>query len=347
MPLPEHKSESTPESLRGTRIHKARETGSALDLQDEGEVAAYQNWLKNEQIVLEQWRHEFNVSEPLEELEQRLWLYEPNSFNPILSGRLDVMYVEQGTRTPHALIIDGKTLSGLSAGKAEDSWQLRCQAVLAAYEFGAVHVRAAFLKPEAWGKQVDVVDFDAQSLQNTEYMIRWHIWFSSLPDAPRRAGAHCTWCPCAAYCPERAAQALIPSAMTNGVLERIDTLSPRDLKRLWDSSTLITKMLARVDYRLSSLPAETLARVGLYRGAPKETDTLINAAGLKSRLQELGLQEQDIMSCADFGKTKLVKLIRREFALSSDAKAEAWMSRNLEQFIETKTGARSLKELKA
>lgn len=347
IPPVEADNDSTPEADRGTRIHHAREISSTMHLQDEGEMKAYTRLVDNERIILSEWSDEKNLEMYNVETELRLWLFDPITGAPITSGRLDVLYVESGTRTPHVLVIDTKTLSGLSAGSAVESWQLKVQAVLSRFEFGARHVRVAFNKPEALGKEIDVCDLDTAMLDQCEYMIRYHLWLTTLPNAPRRAGEWCNWCVCKGHCPEAGAMALLPMAVSaGGVLARIDTLSPADLRKIWDVSAVIKKVLGRVDARLASMSEEQLASVGLRLGKPRETDSIVDVPLAMRRLRESGLMPEDIVKCAKIGKGELTKLVRREFALSSDDKAEAWIARVLGDCMETKEGAAPVKEIR-
>lgn len=341
--IPEERREERSEvSDRGTRIHHARETGHVLDLQDDGEVSAYHTGLHNEGIILSNWRNDFGIVETQEERELRLWLYQPGTFQAIASGKLDVLYLA----LPHLLVVDWKSFSGISAGRARDSWQLRFYAVVAAKEYGAAHVRAVFNKPEAWSRyQIDVCDFDRQALEYYEYLIRWHLWFATLPDAPRRAGEWCNWCPCKAYCPEAGAMAMLPLAQSEGgILARVDTLPPLALRKLWEQSTIITKVLARVDDRIRSLPERTLEEIGLRLGKERETEVIEKVPEAFGRLVQAGLTPQDVLKCMKMPKGDLIDLIRREFAFSSDAKAANWLARQIGEFIETKTGKPSIKE---
>jgi hypothetical protein len=339
----DQREDSTEYSERGERIHKARETRSTAMLQDDSEVAAYNQGIANEALVLEQWKHEFGIGEVDEYLEDRLWLRD--GMSPIASGKLDVTFVERGDRTPHIVTVDWKTLSGLSAGPAVDSWQLRLQAILAAQEFNAVHVRCVFNKPEAYYRQTDAVDFDSTALRNTEYMARYHLWLATLPDAPRRAGAWCWFCPAQAFCPEAASFAMLPSVIAGGALAKVDTLSPQDLRKLWGVDSDIRKIQDRVSARLATFTDEGLSAIGLRRGKAKETDKFVDVNGAVTALYEAGLTKSDLIGCMTVGKGKLVELIRREFALS-EAAAEKWLAEKCGTFMEVKQGARPIVEIR-
>lgn len=339
--------ESSPEATRGTRLHRALEIRNTMDLADEIEVAAYNQALKNQETALAQWQSELGLEVITEgERELRLWLWSQDGSEPIVSGKMDTHWIEVGTRTPCVAIQDFKSGSGVGAGDAASNPQLQVLAVLAKYEYNARHVRVLLNKFESFGRQLDHVDYDEAALAQAEYMVRFHLWQTTQPNAPRTPGPQCWYCAAAGLCPENAAFTLLPTVATKGILEQVDSLSPQDLKKLWEVDSQIRKTLDRVSYRLAALPAETLSELGLYLGEPRETEKFVDVAGAKERLQSFGLAETDILSCADLGKGKLVKLIRRDLALSSDAKAEQWLARNLSEFIESKPGARSLKERK-
>lgn len=340
---PEQREDSTEASERGTRIHKARETMSSDGLKDDGEVAAFRQGLVNEGSILEQWKYEFGIGEVDEYLEERLWLRD--GMNPIASGMLDVTFVERGTRMPHVLACDWKSMSGLSAGRAVDNWQLRLHATLVASEFGASHCRCVLNKPEAWGNQTDAVDFDSAALQRMDYMVRYHLWFATLSDSPRRAGSWCWFCEAKGHCPEAAAFSMLPSAIVGGALAKVDTLSPADLKKLFSIDSDIRKILDKAYSRLATFTDEDLAAIGLRRGKAKETDKFVDVNGAVTALYEAGLTKADLLGCMTPGKGKLVELIRREFALSED-KAEAFLKEKCAEFMEVKQGARPIVEIR-
>lgn len=347
LPPRDEAAESSPEASRGTRLHLALETRNPMILEDEGESVAFKQALKNQETAIQQWISELGLELVSEgERELRLWLWSQDGSEPIVSGKMDTHWIEAGTRTPCVMIQDYKSGSGIGAGDAASNPQLQVLAVLVKYEYNARHVRVLLNKFESWGNQLDHVDYDEAALAQAEYMVRFHLWQTTQLNAPRTPGPQCWYCAAAGLCPENAAFTMLPTVATKGILEQVDSLSPQDLKKLWEIDGQIRKTLDRVSWRLANLPSETLASVGLYLGAPKETDKFVDVNGAVNRLKEFGLAESDILACAKLGKGELVKLIRRELAYSSDAKAEAWMARNLGEFIETTEGARSLKESK-
>ena len=159
---------------RGTRIHKSRETGNTFELQAD-ELTAYNDGLKIEQQATRDWQLEFGLQNVTEgERELRLWLHHPLNLKPMLSGQLDVHFLAGNDR---AIVHDWKTSSGKSAGDAEDSWQLRIQALLLWKELPELtDIRAGFIKPEAFGKRVDYVDFNLFDLQNIERAAHYTLW---------------------------------------------------------------------------------------------------------------------------------------------------------------------------
>lgn len=347
LPLRDESADKSPDSERGVRLHRCVELRSTLDLADDVEIAAYHQALKNQEIAIAQWQSELGLELVTEgERELRLWLWSQDGKEPIVSGKSDTHWIEAGSRNPAVMIQDLKSGSGIGAGRAADNPQLMTLAVLAKYEYNARSVRVVLNKFESFGNQLDHCDYDEAALAQAEYMVRFHLWLTTRPNAPRTPGPQCWYCAAAGLCPENAALTMLPTVASKGIVEQIDSLSPQDLKKLWDVDGQIRKTLDRVAYRLASLPIETLSELGLYLGEPKETDSIVDVAGAKERLQSFGISEADILSCAKLGKGELVKIVKRELGLSSDAKSEAWIARNLSDFIETKQGARSLKERK-
>lgn len=340
---PRVEDDSTPESRRGTKIHDALLYRNP-EILDEGERAAYDNAIRNEQLAVEQWKAQLGLESVVEEeRELRLWLWDKQE--AIVSGKIDTHFIECSSRNPCVLIEDFKTGSSIGAAPAAENPQLKVLAVLAKYEYGARHVRVFVNRCESWGEQVDVADYDEAALAQAEYMVRFHLWLASQPSAPRTPGAHCHWCAAIGSCPENAAMAMLPSVATGGALARVDSLSHEDLKKLWLVDSDLRRILDKVSARLATFSDEDLNAIGLRRGKAKEVDKFIDVNGAVTALYEAGLTKTDLWNTATLGKGKLVELIRREFALS-EAAAEKWLAEKCAPYMEVKQGARPIVEMR-
>jgi hypothetical protein len=334
------------EATRGTRLHRCLEIRNPADLIDESEVAAYHQAIRNESVIVQQWQSSLGLESVSEgERELRLWMWDCR-WSAIVSGKIDTHWLDAASRRPAVLIQDFKSGSGIGAGSAASNSQLMTLAVLAYFEYGARHVRVALNKFETFGEQIDVADYDEAALAQAEYMVRFHLWLTQQPGAPRTPGSHCHFCPAVGSCPENAAMALLPSVATGGALANVDTLSPQDLRKLWGVDSDIRKILDRVSARLATFSDDDLNAIGLRRGKAKETDKFIDINSAVTVLYEAGITTSDLWNCATLGKGKLIELVRREFALSSDEKAERWLLEKCGAFIEKKEGARPIVEMR-
>ena len=327
---------TSPEAERGQRIHKARETGSPEGLHDDDEIAAWRNWIKLEMRLMNQWSadmgiHGASIVEGPREL--RLWLNDPTTMEPVLSGRLDIHYLSAGK----CLVIDGKTGSAQHVGRAADDWQLRVAAVLCKYEYDATHVRVAFVKPEA-GKEggVDTADYDTDTLNLWEYSIHYHLWFARQAKAPRRAGDWCRYCRAKGICPEASALALIPAASTSltkeGVLEAVERLAPDQMAAIWLKRSLVGSVFDGIGEKLSGFTDDALASIGLKRRKGKSLDSISNYAGAKERLTQEGMTPEEIESCIS---VSLPAIRERIAALKNIGKKDAalWVNTELDPYM--------------
>lgn len=330
-------------AARGTRIHAARSSGNTFQLKDEGELAAYMGWCKLEREAIEQWQTDKGIkllSDPI--LEERLWLNNPSTLAPLLSGMLDVAYI-QGV---FAAIVDGKTGSAIYADAAEKNWQLRVYSLLLWKEYPQLkNIRVILVKPEATGKQIDYADFSEFDLQQIEQATLHAIWKSQQPDAKRAAGSWCVFCPARSVCEEAVRYAMLPQVTRRDTLKEtlslIETLPIDDVAAAWGKKNEITKIIAALEARLKSLPVEELDRLGLKLTEGRKSDFIKDKIGAFNALRESGFSSEQIFTTLEFSKTAIVKMIQ-DSRNCRDAEAETIFQVGLDDFIERGRGNPSL-----
>ena len=144
----------------GTRVHRARELGNTMEL-DEEEVKLYEQGLKCEQEQVEKWQKTRALPAYTEgPREERLWLHDRTTLAPILSAKLDVHYLSG----EYALVLDWKRGFCTSLVGSTGNWQLRVQALLLKQEHPELKlIRVGFVKPMF--KALDFTDYNEQDLQ--------------------------------------------------------------------------------------------------------------------------------------------------------------------------------------
>jgi len=326
-----------PDAESGTRIHKARETADISQLSPE-EVETYQRGMSNEMSIFNQWVNEFNVSGVTTHLEKRIWLHWPD-MSPATSARLDVHFVS----ADHVAVVEWKTLWCHNLTPAERNWQGRVQAVCAAKEYGARHVRVAFNKA-LFGKS-DVVDYNESDLVYAEQSIFQKLWEAQQPHASRNPGPWCNFCVCKPYCREAAAYSLVPAKLGENPVEMVALLPHDDLATIQQKASVIKKVLEAVQARLKSLTAEELKAVGLYIDDGKKLDPISDVAGAFKALQDVGIPRPVIWSALQMKKGALTEAVRELKGWTKPA-TDDWLWQNLlKPFIEKKQSEGSLQEL--
>jgi len=304
-------------AMRGTKIHAAREKMSDDDLDPE-DAELYQRGIKFEQDLIKEWAaaHGIGIGNAQEgPRELRLFLNDPETFDPLASGQLDVHY----TASPHALVIDWKTLYCQNLPPSNKSAQLRFQAVLLwQNRDGIEHIRVAYDKPMAYkGGADDFTDYTVDDLKFSLYEIQFGLWQARKKDAQRVPGPECRYCPAKAYCREAAAYALLPSIQKYGDHTAISPkpeevaahMTIEDVVEVWRMGGLAGKVIEECKDRLKTQPPEVLAQFGLEVKAGRKLDPITNGAGLWSFLENAGWSFDQIVQCVKFGKGELAKVI--------------------------------------
>jgi hypothetical protein len=341
-------SSADPIAARGTKIHKAFETDMVFDLTPD-ELVAYQNGLKLKEQLLREWIQDFGITTYEEgPREARFWLHHPDNLSPLLSGQLDVHYLSRFSG--HMLVIDYKTSTGRSAAPANRNWQGRIQALLGAKEYdGIKHVRFALIKPEAFGRQIDTVDFTAFTLDQIERSVYQVLWNSQQPDAPTIAGDHCRYCPAKAQCKAALTWAMQPIPYLEVVPQSNGSLTKKDvteivnrapveaLREVFAKRSVLKYIMDAVAARLAALPEDEQYRLELKLNLGRSADYIRDTKAAYDALLAAGFSESDLFECLSFRKADLVRLYQR-WRNCRDAEAEAWYESQMDEFIERVRG---------
>lgn len=346
----------SPEAARGIRIHLARETGNTLVLEDESEVKAYNRWLELEAAAFGQWLEATNPGPTTEgPRETRLWLRNKETGQRELSARLDLHFI--GLSKPsHVFAPDGKTGAATGSGSADTNWQGRVTAVLIANEYENVEsVTFSLIKPEAFPNGYsDSFTYDKAALLAAEAEVRHHLEESQKPDAPRRAGDCCLYCPAKGHCPEAAAYSMLPSIVANtavsdtksDVQARVALLQPADWAFIQRRASIVKNILDAAAGNLRALGEEALQPLGFKLGKGRTT-TEIPSQHTKQAceiLSGLGLPDDDLWQCLSVNKTQVVEAIIKQHGVSK-AKATELYEQQLGSLITEKSGEPILREI--
>lgn len=355
IPKVDFKPDTSPEAERGTRIHKARELMNPLELEDESEVTALESWLGLEREVVRNWLANIAGDENVEwregERELRIWINNEDTLEPECSARMDVHYIASRA----LLYIDGKTGAGTGSGKAKDNWQCKVTAVALMFEYSALSVTVALVKPEAFPNgYADVHTWNFDELIDIDKQVRWHIDEARRLDAPRRAGPHCHFCPCKAWCAEGMSMALLPTVVANASVElskgeiasRVATLGLPDLVYLWQRRGLIKDIQDAVAGRLRGQSEEVLSTYSIKLSPGKDT-SYVPAGRIKDLCERLVLEgcvEADVWQCLKPDIAALNELAHKT-QRGTKKDAAAWMQSVLGDFKIQQSGEKILREI--
>lgn len=332
---------------RGTRIHKAWETGDTSDLsQDEQED--YTTSIKLVQDVLGDWKFSVDARglDITEIREERLWLHDQFTMEPLLSGQFDKLYITGR----YGLVLDLKSGWCRNLTRADTNRQLRVLAVLVWKEYGITNIQAEFIKPKIFKAKTDPVSYNEGSLIHAEAQIIHSLWKSKQPEAQRVPGSHCTYCKAKGICPEAGAYSMLPSVMVNAIetpdrQEIINRMATEDLAMILSRSSQIIGIIDAVKKRLKSLPTEELKRVGLEIDNGKKLDPITDAKGAFEALKSFGIAEGELWAALNFGKGDLTRAVMRDQGWAKD-KTEGWLYEQiLKPFITQKRSEGSLKRI--
>lgn len=324
----------------GNRIDKARETGLPLDLTEE-ESALYTQGLKWEDLLIQRWLAEIGVNECEEgPRKERLFLSSAETMEPIVSGESDCHYVAQKDGKKYVAILDWK-FWGVNVPKATRNTQLRVLAILKNVDMDNVAgIRVAVNRCADRVAKNDYSDYTPDDLQRSEEWLRYHLWWTKQEDAPLTPGPWCAYCPAQAFCPQAASYAMLPSVIAQRALPSsqdveamVAALPTVDLVKLWETKTIVEKILKAVVIRLKALPTEELTELGLGLGKGRSMNPITKTRLCFAFLQNIqNWSEDDLWEALEFSNGKLAAIAMKEKNLSKDA-ASKWVKAALAEFI--------------
>lgn len=355
--LPKVEMPPDPDAERGSKIHRAWQSGNTLEL-DEAELADYTSGVTHIDDVIQTWMQDKELVR-MQELprEERLWLNDEVTMAGIMSGQLDRWYMGWNEAAEVFLaIIDGKSGFGTYVPASQRSWQLRVYCCLAWKETGCINIRAAFVKPKMKADATDWTDYDETALRNSYTSILFHLWESQQPEAHRNPGVHCRYCPAAqsGYCPQAGAWSMLPSVQAGNITPDkgfdyeafVSALDPADLVKIISGMTVRHHIEDACKSRLKKLPAEELASLGLKLGKPTILRPIVNtrSAFLKLR-DEVKVDEDKLFTALSFSNKDLGDVLRREVGVSAKGVSQ-YIRETLADFIQESPCEAPLKELK-
>lgn len=336
---------------RGTRIHKAFETGDISEL-DSDEAETYKAGVAFEENIVQAWMRDKNLSDCAEgPRELRVFLNNPDTLSPIGSAKSDRHYIA----APHLLVIDFKSGWNPNLPPSPKSWQLRFQAVALWQEYidlGITDVRVAHCKPTSAYGAGDVCDYSQKDLEKALQAVQFHLWESAQEGAPRHAGHWCNWCPCKAYCAEAGGFSLLPTMLAKQVPSSglmtwelmVASMQPSDLVRIWENSGSITKIIDAVKDRLKALPETELAKLGIRLGSGR-TITYIEDTPNAFRFLQSQFSEEEALGMVTIGKAAVIEGARKKLGLSRQG-ADQWFEASFKSWIAKTTSAAPLAKIK-
>lgn len=318
IPETERIKEPNEVSLSGDRIHLAlqKEDLEELDM-SEAEVAEQLSRLETE--VFEQWRNDVLIPAGLgDEMstvvrEERLWLIDDKT-NNLVSSKPDVVYIVAS----YALVIDYK--SGYKiVTPAQRNHQLKTQALTVWSTYGITNIRVAVAQ-HRFTSMKTAADYNEALLINAEGEVRFDIWRSEQPDAPRNPGTWCDYCPAKNHCREAGVYATMPLvvAMNSApaglakeeIIAAVERLQPADLKFIWKRASVIEKIVDAVKSRIRSLPTDQLAGLGLsIDDGRAQSEVRDPVAYIKWLTAEGLIEESEVMGLFELVNGRLEKLV--------------------------------------
>jgi hypothetical protein len=342
---------------RGQRIHYAFQTGNTLELNAE-ETETYNQGVKNLEMIKARWieRHGLDPSKVKEgERELRVWVSKPWAFpEPMYSAQLDRHFLYQSDTLSLALVVDLKSGWNPNLPPSTSSWQLKSQLIALSQEYELDGGTVAYAKAKDKVEKFDLCDYSETDLKYNSDLIAFHCWQSSQPDAPRRAGTWCRWCPCkGSHCPESLAYALLPSVMASVSKEgrkrviKLDKVSPDDLYKLFKMRGTITAILDSVKDTLHTWTPEQLAEINLMFGKPREYQTIGN---LREVCRMLTDEKQiftgdQVWAAMNLVVGRLVKTLQETKSMS-EKDAKEFMEKILEPYTMNGVGEKTLVNLR-
>lgn len=331
---------------QGTQIHDALYTGETYALDDESAEI-----VEKLDTVYAKLFHEWMLTVGeivVSASEQRLWIRNPKTFEPLASAKLDRFAVSFDRK---ALVTDWKT-GFLPVTPAEKNWQLRTQAVAVHQEYGATNIRVAIASARLGKPHLDFVDYTLEDLKNAERDLLFQLWKAKQPDAPRHAGDWCKYCPAKAYCREAAAWSavdVVSPTQTVTTKEQIslavESMTPEQLVHVWRKRNIVEGVLDAIKARLKALPPEELKTLGLRLKEGKKMREIVDLpSAVKWVKQDLVIDDETFIGCMKLSVPILTQTYQKQYN-TSKKQAETRVLESLAPYINESRGEPTLEEI--
>lgn len=278
--------------------------------------------------------------------ERRLWIRDRSNLNLLASAQLDVYFI----LGDNALGIDFKT-GFADQTPSERNWQLRIQALALWHEYPNLkHIRMAIAHSRLSSK-FDACDFTIKDLENVERDLQFLIWKAEQPDSPRVPGSWCRWCKARGLCRESATMALVVAQGVEfgsiksslDVAALIKTLTPSQLKYVYDRRSLATEIIDGSVQRLKGLPPEQLSLIGLKLVDGAQLKPVTNIPLAYQRLEAV-LGKDAMMNVISVARGKAAEVLCEQRQTTLKA-AKEQVDQILGDAITPKEGAKRLKSV--
>jgi hypothetical protein len=294
------KEAPTDEALEGTEIAEALETANDEGLDEQGRAIA-KRLADMEAKAIDDWCAEKQLppSATVLHREERFWIYDRRTLNPISSAKPDVV----ATNHKAALTINHKT-GYIEVPHARTNIQSRIEALSVWHSFDGeiTDVRAAIAQFRFRGK-FSATDYDLNFLNMAERELELGLWRSENSDAPRVPGFWCKYCRAKGFCPEARALTMLPAVRMPSLEVAKKDIAAQVAQ--WDLPTLaflrhkksfIENILEAVSTRLRTFSPDELATVGLQLVGSEGVRSLPDIQALWGELYKVGVTEDEFRS---------------------------------------------------
>lgn len=125
----------------------------------------------------------------------------------------------------------------------------------------------------------------------------------------------------------------------------VSSMKPDDLVRIWENSSVITKIIDAVKDRLKSMPKEELAKLGLKLGSGRSMTIIEDTPNAFRYLQSQFADEEEVLKMVTISKAAVVAGFKQNRGVSKQA-AEEWFEANFQRWISKSESAAPLARIK-
>lgn len=308
----------------GTRIHEGWENGEdeGLDMTESQILTAIKEM---EGKALSEWIKSLPaIGEVTEYREERFWILDEATLEPITSAQVDVAYVCGKS----ALIIDGKT-GYKSVTPANINRQMMVQAVSLFMDSGVENIRVA-IAAHRWKSVLTQADYNLEALQKAHASIIFDDWRTKQSDAEFSAGTWCEYCPGRGACKHFAVYSMLPSVMAQvsktkrgAIVASADHLTLEDLAFVERRRGLGEKFYDAVKSRLKLMTAEDLASIGFELKPGNWKSEFKDPGAIMDMLEDMELiKEGEIMEFFDYVNGRMEEKVITRLVLKQKAEGK-------------------------